>query len=113
MADPTNIVRDKCHIRDRVRVIARTADCIEFRDNQTSMHIILNDDSTKVEVSDTNILTIKTINGDTFETVNDNQLMMHTLATNDDMFASQILEEINLLSGDFINYEDKEEDYDE
>ena len=113
MADPTNIVRDKCHIKDRVRVIARTADCIEFRDNQTSMHIILNDDSTKVEVSDTNILTIKTINGDTFETVNDNQLMMHTLATNDDMFASQILEEINLLSGDFIDYEDKEEDYDE
>jgi hypothetical protein len=38
---------------------------------------------------------------------------MHTLATNDDMFASQILEEINLLSGDFIDYEDKEEDYDE
>ena len=38
---------------------------------------------------------------------------IRSLHCDDDMFASQILEEINLLSGDFIDYEDKEEDYDE
>ena len=113
LEDPTNSYRDKVRIRDRVRVISRTGNTIAYTDNFENLHIRFNDDTTVVKVEDENILKITTINGDEFSAVNMNELLMTTDETQEDMFASQIIDEINLLSGDYIDYDELEDDEDE
>ena len=86
---------------------------IAFTDDQQNMHIKLTDDTSTVVVKNGNVLTIKTINGDEFKTVNTNQLLITTDEDPEDIFISQFIDEINLLSGDYIDYDELEEDDDE
>ena len=108
--DPSHRFKNKVRIMDRVRIIARTGNSIEFRDGLYNMHIVLNDDTTTVTVTEDNLLTISTINGDQFSTINENNMIISTDETEDDMFISQYIDEINLLSGDYIEYDELEDD---
>ena len=108
--DVDTTMSNKVGIRDRIRVITRKSNSIAFTDDQ--LHIMLTDDSSTVTVKNGNILTIKTINGDEF-TVNTNQLLMSTDENPNDAFVSQLIDEINLLSGDYIDYGELEDDDDE
>ena len=101
---------ERVPLRDRIRMIIKTGNHIEYRDNETQMHLILDDDSTDVSVKDGNKLVIKTINGDEFTVVDKNQLMMSTNQSPEDVFISQIIGEINLLSGDYISNPEDDED---
>ena len=104
---------DHVGVRDRIRVITRNSNAIAFTDGQQNMHIKLTDDTSTVVVKNGNVLTIKTINGDEFKTVNTNQLLITTDEDPEDIFISQFIDEINLLSGDYIDYDELEEDDDE
>lgn len=108
--DPSHEFRNKVRIRDRVRIIARTSNSLDYTDNQTNLHLRLSDDTTKVKVEDLNKLKITTINGDAFSYVDQNNMWMTTDETQEDMFASQIIDEINLLSGDYIDFDELEDD---
>lgn len=108
LEDPTNKYSDKVRIRDRVRVISRTANNIRFTDNYDNMHLILNNTDTTVKTDNDNLVINSST--DSFRTANLNQLLMTTDETDQDLFASQIIEEINLLSGDYIDYDELEDD---
>jgi hypothetical protein len=66
------------------------------------MHITFNDNGTKVSVSNDNILNISS-GEDGFSTNNDNELILTTEKTIDQYYAEQIIDEINLLSGDYLD----------
>lgn len=100
-------------LRHRIRMIIRYGNTIEYRDNESNMHLILNDDSSIVSVKDGTKLMVKTINGDEFETVDQNKLVIHTNESPEDVFASQIIDEINLLSGDYISPQEEDDEDDE
>ena len=111
--DINTTMPDHVGVRDRIRVITRNSNAIAFTDDQQNMHIKLTDDTSTVVVKNGNVLTIKTINGDEFKTVNTNQLLITTDEDPEDIFISQFIDEINLLSGDYIDYDELEEDDDE
>ena len=48
--------------------------------------------------------------GDKYSTINQNQLSMTTGYEYDKLFVSQLIDEINLLSGDYIDYNELEDD---
>ena len=98
-------------LKDRIRIITKTADIITYEgyDNE-EMHIHLNDDTTKVTVLNGNILKITTINGDEFYPLNTNEAWMSTDEDPQYTFASQFIDEINLLSGDYIEYDEEDDD---
>ena len=103
---------DRVPLKDRIRIITNQGNIIKFTDDE--MHLILNDASTHVYVRNGTELVINTINGDEFTTVNKNEMLMHSDESIEDVFAAQIIDEINLLSGDYIDYGDEEdEDYEE
>jgi hypothetical protein len=102
MVEYSHIPKDECIPKDRVRIISRIADKIEFKDNENNMHITFNDNGTKVSVSNDNILNISS-GEDGFSTNNDNELILTTEKTIDQYYAEQIIDEINLLSGDYLD----------
>ncbi len=96
-------------IRHRVRIMTRQGNTITYTgDDNEIMHIHINDDSTKVSVENGNKLVIHS--DDTFSVRDDNRMIL----TNDEdpqaVYDSQIIDEINLLSGDFIEYDSMEDD---
>ena len=107
--DGHNSVNDSLRLLHRIRVISQTGNKIEFTDNLRNMHLILNDPSTNVTVDESG-LTIKTINGDSFSTVDGNKMVMTTDETPEDLYLSQILDEINLMSGDYITNSREDDD---
>ena len=101
------VFRDNVGVKDRIRMFIQTGNKIVIKNNRIAAH--LNDNTTTIEVLDGNQLLIHTINGDEF-TIDGNKLHIHTNEDVDDTFISQIIDEITLLSGDYINYESLEED---
>jgi len=105
--DPVLDMHKNVGIKHRIRVITRTANSLSYTDNETNMRLSLYDDSTHVWVNDKNILMIRTINGDSFEPIDTNKLLMHVNDEDDaDMYISQVLGEVNILSGDYIEYDE-------
>ena len=72
--------------------------------------MVLDDDTTKVNFNDENKLTVTTINGDQVNVANGNRLVISSDANPEDVFASQIIDEINLLSGDYVEYGEDDDD---
>ena len=108
--DPVYQFDKSVGIKHRLRIITRTANSLTYTDNQTNLRLSLYDDSTHVWVDDKNILKIRTINGDSFEPINGSELLMHVNEEeNFDMYISQVLGEVNLLSGDYIEYDEMED----
>ena len=103
-------MNNKVGIKDRIKLITRTANAITFTKDPDNMHIKLMDDTSTIDIQDGNILVLKTINGDEFRTINQNQLSMTTGYEYDKLFVSQLIDEINLLSGDYIDYNELEDD---
>ena len=101
----TNECVDKVMIKDRIRLISRTANKIEFTDNFENMHLVLNDDNIKVKTEDNN-LKISSPDNIGFKVANLNELVMNTDETDDDVFTSQILEEITKSSIDILDWSD-------
>ena len=95
-------------LKHRIRVITNMGNTIRYDDTAKDMHLILNDHSSNIKIKNNNTLTISTINGDEFECINNNELLMRTDEDPNDVFLGQIISEINLLSGDYITY-DKED----
>ena len=107
----THVKDQDVGLRHRIRIMTRTENSITYEgDDKENMVIHLNDDSTKVSVRDTNKMTITTINGDEFSINNDKEMILTTDEDPQDVFASQIIDEINTLSGDYIEYDDLEDD---
>lgn len=101
----THEYEDKTRIRDRVRIISRTANRIEYTDSETELHLVFNDDEIMVGTEDTNILNIKSSTAG-FATANTNDLVMSTEENEQQAFAHQVIDEINKLSGDYIEWRD-------
>ena len=91
-------------------MIVRYGDHLEYYDEQNNLHLVLDDDTTKVNVNDENKLTVTTINGDQVNVANGNRLVISSDANPEDVFASQIIDEINLLSGDYVEYGEDDDD---
>lgn len=99
---------DSCIIRDRVRIIATTADEFDhFYDSDGNLHLILNDETTEVNTEDG---IIRITSNNSFEVVDDNIVMMTTDADEQDVFGIQRIGEINSNSIDIIEWRDLEVD---
>ena len=97
-------------LKHRIRVMVRKGPSITFEDDEQNMVLHLNDDTTKVQVENGHNILIHNINDDEFYTVNDNEMLVVTNEDPQDIVASQMIDEINLLSGDYIEYDDLEDD---
>ena len=104
-ATPTLEKSDSYRVRDRVRLITRTDNSIEFHDPENEMHLIFNDDDIKPRVDDTNNLTI-TSPRIGFAVENTNVLAMSSTESEHQAFAHQVIGEINKLSSDYIEWRD-------
>ena len=102
--DPTNKFTDFYRPRDRVRLVSRTGNRIEYRDSETNLHLIFNSDEIIAEV-DNNRLKITSPEAG-FETKDINRLNMITDENPEQSFAHQFIREINLHSGDHIEWRD-------
>ena len=104
--DPVYDMHKNVGIKHRLRIIIRNGNSISYTDDRTNLRITVFDGSTHVWVNDTNILMVRTINGDIYEPFDTNQLLIKVKEDTDDadMWICQALGEINLLSGDYIEY---------
>ena len=102
-ATPTMEKEDLVRPRDRVRLITRTANAIEYKDNE--LHLVFNDDNIVPRVEDTNTLIINSPNAG-FSNSDTNNMIMSTEETEQQSFAHQIIDEINRLSSDYIEWRD-------
>ena len=103
--DPTNYPTDYYRPRDRVRIVSRTGDRIEYRDSETNLHLIFNNDGTIAKVDDDNRLKITSPNAG-FSTKDENRLNEIIDEDPEQDFAHQFIREINLYSGDYIEWRD-------
>ena len=108
--DSVTCIDEQIPLRHRMRMIVRYGDHLEYYDEQNNLHLVLDDDTTKVNVNDENKLTVTTINGDQVNVANGNRLVISSDANPEDVFASQIIDEINLLSGDYVEYGEDDDD---
>lgn len=107
-SDSVTHIDDSVGLRDRIRLIVTDSNGIRFVNDEMYLH--LTDDSTNVTVENGNKLKVTTINGDVFYVSDGNELHINTDESSQDVFSSQMIDEINLLSGDYIEYPTKEED---
>ena len=103
--DPTNGAEDFYRVKDRVRIVTRSGNRMEYRDSETNLHLIFNSDDIIAEVDNDNRLKIKSPEAG-FATGDDNKLIMSTDENPEQSFAHQFIREINLLSGDYIEWRD-------
>ena len=103
--DPTNGAEDFYRVKDRVRIVTRSGNRIEYRDSETNLHLIFNSDDIIAEVDNNNRLKIKSPEAG-FATGDSNKLIMSTDENPEQSFAHQFIREINLLSGDYIEWRD-------
>ena len=104
---------DKLEFRHRLRIMIDNENKIEYTDNESNLRLNLNDDSTNVKVVDGHKLIVNTINGDEFLVSDKNNLILKSDEDPEDVFTAQILDEINLMSGDYIEFSDIEDDEDD
>lgn len=107
-SDARTVLHESVGIKDRVRVMVNRGNIIEFRDDE--MHIILTDNSSKAYAVNGHDLHISTTNGDRFNTANKNNMIVSSTESPETVFAAQSIEDINYLSGDYINFEEQEEE---
>ena len=101
----SHIYHEPCMIRDRVRIIATTADKLDhFYDSDGELQLILNNETVEVN-TDNGILEIKS-NNSSFEVIGNNMLEMTTTETEQDVFGIQHIGEINSDSIDIIEWKD-------
>ena len=94
---------------DRVRLISRTGNRIEYNDPANNLKLIFNNDEIIVRSENGTGLKITTSNSGIsknteFNSINANNLNMTTDETADLEFISQYIDEINLHSGDHIDW---------
>ena len=100
---------DFYRVNDRVRLISRTGNRIEYKDPENNLRLIFNNDEIVASIENDNKLKITTsdsgISSNTsFNTIDQNKLNMITEETPDLDFISQYIDEINLYSGDHIDW---------
>lgn len=99
----TQSYKDCAAPKERVRIISTTANKIEYQDSDSELHLIFNDINTTAEVVvDNNMKINSTLAG--FTTANENQLVMSTDENEQQAIISQIIDEINLHSEDYVDW---------
>jgi hypothetical protein len=98
--------KEFCRPHDRVRVISKVENRIRITDNYENMHIIFNNDD--IQVTDSNGELIIKSESAGFQEVNENELLMTTDVTEDQVNASQIIDEINHFSKDIFEWREFE-----
>ena len=102
MNEYTNEYEAECNPKDRVRLIARTANRIEYHDSKTELHLIFNDDEIIAGSDDNELVVISNNAG--FRSENENDFIMSTEENEQQAFAHQVIDEINKYSGDYIDW---------
>ena len=108
-----NSISDSIWMGHRIRIMVDNGNSLEYLDNESNMRLNLNADSSNVSIRDGHILEITTINGDKFEVSDKNRLILNTDEDPEDVFTAQIIDEINLMSSDYITDHDITYDLDE
>lgn len=101
----TNRYHEPVQIVDRVRIISRQANHVVVSEHTDNMHIVLHDSNHKVTTdvkSDNDELSINTDRAGFY--ADDNDLHMTAEETTQDVYESQILDELNHMSQDIIEW---------
>lgn len=93
---------DTYNMHHRLRVISRMGNTIEYKDQDNNIVLRFNDDDVQ-SIDDSDILKISSTKAG-FTTVNQNDMIIDTNESPEIDFAHQIVDEINLYSGDYIDW---------
>ena len=96
-------IGDNVTIRDRIRIISLLNDRIEYHDDNTSLSLLLNGNDISVVIKDGNIISIKSSNAG-FNTSDNNMIVQRTDIKSDQLFAQQVIDSINLYTGDYMDW---------
>ena len=106
LIDDVNIsdnIGDNVTIKDRIRIISLLNDRIEYHDDNTSLSLILNGNDISVIIKDGNVINIKSSNAG-FNTSDNNMIVQRTDIKSDQLFAQQVIDSINLYTGDYMDW---------
>ena len=98
----TNSLKDECGIKDRVRIISTTANSLEYTDSNNKLKLIFNDINNNTIVDDNKLKISSSSAG--FTTSDDNTIVINTNEDEQIIISSQIIDEINLHSLDYIDW---------
>lgn len=99
----SHMYNDSYNIHHRIRVISRMGNTIEYKDPENNIVLRFNDDDVK-SIDDNGTLRISSSKAG-FATANQNDMIMNTNESPEIDFAHQIVDEINLYSGDYIDWQ--------
>ena len=99
----THNYNDNVNIKDRVRIISRYGNRITYNDSENEIHLEFNNDEITATVGPNNNLKISSSNAG-FNTADVNDLIMTTDEDEQQLFAHQVIDEINRFSSDFIEW---------
>ena len=103
MNDPTNSYKDSIIPNDRVRIISKNGNYIKYTDSATQISLVFNNDEIIAGVNGENKLKISSGTSG-FNTANENDLVMSTDESDQEMFINQLIAEINKDSSDYIDW---------
>ena len=98
----TNSLKDECGIKDRVRIISTTANSLEYTDSNNKLKLIFNDINNNTIIDDNKLKISSSSAG--FTTSDDNTIVISTNEDEQIVISSQIIDEINLHSSDYIDW---------
>ena len=98
----TNAIDDRISLHDRVRIIVRYENTLEYDEKENKLHLHVYDPTTHANINDNQNLIISTINGDIVKVSDQNRLVINSDISPDKVYSQQMFDEINLLSGDHI-----------
>lgn len=100
---------DNVIIKDRIRIMATTADKFEhFYDSDGNLRLILNDETTKASTENDRLKITSSNAG--FRVIDKNEVIMSTNTTGQEVYPIQKIDDINTDSVDIIDYKEDSED---
>ena len=113
LSDVLQCLDDHVPLHHRIRIMTTYGDQLRWDEKNNRVLLDLKDDSTKVRIENGNELIVETTNGDVFEASDGNKLVIFSDADSQEVYSSQVIDEINLLSGDYVEKTLEEEDDDD